>query len=173
MAFMRRAVGRWAAFVGVALVMAVTPAPQAAANPAGETQVDVKRASAAPAQPIGATGIIAVTPVPANGRVSCYGYYGTFLVGSDVIVVDWYTTNNNECFGIATDRTIWHAWQGSGGWKPLPGNGHADDTWGTYENLDTHQRTIKVVIYGAPQPYWCQDYTPSTNWDGDWYACQP
>jgi hypothetical protein len=172
MAFMPRAVGRGVAAVGVALVMAMMPATQAVANTEGKAQVDAERTSAMSAQSVGIAGVILkTTPVPADGRVSCYGYYGTFKVGSDVIVVDWATTSNNECFGIATDRTIWHAWQGSGGWKRMPGNGHADDTWGIAENSGTGERVIIVEIPGAPRPYWCQNYTPATNWTGIWYAC--
>ncbi|MCC8245491.1 hypothetical protein [Saccharothrix luteola] len=172
MRFTRRTLRQGMAAAWIALTMAASLITSPVAGAAG----DVERASAS-TQSVGASGIIAVTPVPANGRVSCYGYYGTFLVGSDVIVVDWVTSNNNECFGIATDRTIWHAWQGSGGWKRLPGNGHADDTWGIEEVFSSDpadtRRTIKVVIYGAARPYWCQTYTPATDWTGIWYACNP
>lgn len=41
--------------------------------------------------------------------------------------VDW-TSNGSfdECFGIAPDRQIYHAWPNSVGWDPMPNNGRAD-----------------------------------------------
>ncbi|MFD8497838.1 hypothetical protein [Amycolatopsis sp. NPDC059657] len=105
-----------------------------------------------------------------NGRVSCAGYYGTFKAGSYAMVATWDNSGDAyECFGIATDRTIWHAWPGSGGWKPMPGNGHADDAYSIYQ--DSFRRIVMVAIPNAPRPLWCQDYTRSTGWTGKWYEC--
>jgi len=125
------------------------------------------------AQPMGTNGTITrMTPVPANGRVSCYGYYGTFKVGTEVMVVDW-ATSSDECFGIATDRTIWHTWPGSGGWTPMPGNGHADYIYDYIVEGSDGFRAISVYIPSAPSYFWCQNYTPATGWTGDWYDCTP
>jgi hypothetical protein len=116
--------------------------------------------------PATAGSVIKYTPVPANGRVSCYGYYGTFLAGSHVMVVDWLHTSD-ECFGIATDRTIWHAWVNSGGWHRMGGNGHADDVVAIrQERTDgTKGVMVKVASNGS---LWQQDYYPS-GWTGVWY----
>src|SRR5207253_10021069 len=68
--------------------------------------------------------------VDANGHINianCFWYPGTFLKGSYVLVVQWYGTNTNECFGIAPDRTIWHTWTNAGGWQRFS-SGLADDT---------------------------------------------
>jgi hypothetical protein len=129
-------------------------------------------ASAEPDQTEGTTaGIIRVTPVPANGRVSCYGYYGTFKAGTDVIVVDW-ATASDECFGIATDRTIWHAWPNSGGWKPLPGNGHADHVYRfvEYVNPSSPVYRYRAVFVHADSNNtdWYQWYYPNSGWTGGW-----
>ncbi|MFE2756692.1 hypothetical protein ACFXGA_32325 [Actinosynnema sp. NPDC059335] len=101
---------------------------------------------------------------------TCFGYTGTFRDGSSVVYVDWITTGD-ECFGIAPDRTIWHAWPGSGGWQMMPGNGRADDTRDHfYENTSTGSRTAGVWVADGTG-YWCQDYTPSGGWTGHWYDC--
>jgi hypothetical protein len=132
------------------------------------------QASAAPTNNDGTYGtagvITRMTAVPANGRVSCFGYYGTFKTGTYVMVVDW-ATASDECFGIATDRTIWHVWPNSGGWKPMPGGGHADLIYGEIvENVTTGARGI-AVFATTNGTYWCQNYYRSTDWTGDWYLC--
>ncbi|MDQ3785709.1 MAG: hypothetical protein M3422_00510, partial [Actinomycetota bacterium] len=121
------------------------------------------QASAAPTQSDGTYGttgtITRMTAVPSNGRVSCFGYYGTFKTGTYVMVVDWVTASD-ECFGIATDRTIWHVWPNSGGWKPMPGGGHADFIYSEiYENVTTGARGVSVFA-SSNGTYWCQNYYP-------------
>ena len=118
----------------------------------------------------GTTGTITrMTPVPANGRVSCWGYYGTFKTGTYVMVVDW-VTSSDECFGIAPDRTIWHAWPNSGGWKVMPGGGHADLI--NAEILERSDGIREVSVFATTNgTYWCQTYFPVTGWTGDWYLC--
>lgn len=128
------------------------------------------QASATTQEPASVNGTVTrMTPVPANGRVSCYGYYGTFKAGTYVMVVDW-VTSSDECFGIATDRTIWHTWPGSGGWKRMPGNGHADfinsDIWEWTDGV----RTVSVFVVSNGS-YWCQNYYPVDGWEGFWYRC--
>ncbi len=128
------------------------------------------QASAAPAGPVNANGTVTrMTLVPANGRVSCYGYYGTFKPGTYVMVVDW-VTSSDECFGITTDRRIWHTWPGSGGWTVLPGNGHADLIHTEIVELTNGNRGVSVFAQ-SNSTYWCQNYYPSIGWTGDWYLC--
>lgn len=159
------------AVAGIAITTAMTLVTPVAANTNDDVPAGAGKTYAVPEQPMGTAGIITrMTPVPSTGRVSCFGYFGTFKIGTHVMVVDW-ATSSDECFGIATDRTIWHTWPGSGGWTPMPGNGHADDIYPLIvENLSTGYRSVTVVIPGAAIPFWCQDYTPSTDWTG-WYAC--
>ncbi|SES23411.1 hypothetical protein SAMN05216188_12760 [Lentzea xinjiangensis] len=167
MSFKRRAMRSGATAAGIALALAlVTPA---VAETNGGVRFDGGRASAAPVSPVGITAtIINREPVPANGRVNCFNYWGTFKAGTYVIVVDWATSANHECFGIAPDRTIWHAWPGSGGWRVMPGNGRADfvDTVG--EDSTTGRRQVSVWVVNSG--YWCQDYWP-TKWTASWYRC--
>ncbi|MGB3441637.1 MAG: hypothetical protein WBA97_23065 [Actinophytocola sp.] len=173
MRFRRRALRNGVAAAGVALTMALTPATPAAASTDSDVRFDTGQAPAGPEQPVETTGeITRMTPVPANGRVSCYGYYGTFKAGTEVMVVDW-ATSSDECFGIATDRTIWHTWPGSGGWTPMPGNGHADYIYPFIDEDPDGYRVVVVHIPSAPRYWWCQNYYPSVGWTGDWYDCTP
>ena len=111
------------------------------------------------------------TAVPASGKVSCYGYYGTFKAGTYVVVFDW-VTSSDECFGIATDRTIWHAWPNSGGWHRMGGNGHADEIYPEWslEDTVTKQRQVAVFVYSSYTAY-CQDYALPNGWTGSWFNC--
>ena len=152
-----------AAFALAAAITAATPA-------AAQTRHAVQ---ASPASTTGTTGTISrFTPVPAGGQVSCYGYYGTFKAGSHVMVVDW-TTASDECFGIATDRTIWHTWPGANGWHRLPGDGHADDVTGIMAeitdptNLDYGWRGV-VVHADTNNTNWYQMYELPGGWTGQW-----
>jgi len=108
------------------------------------------------------------TDVPPGGRVSCFGYYGTFLANSRVVVVNWVYTSD-ECFGIATDRTIWHAWVGSGGWQRMPGNFHADDIAGIRDESADGTKGVRVREDTIYHHSYYQLYTPSTGWSGIWH----
>ncbi|MFJ6673599.1 hypothetical protein ACIQMJ_21025 [Actinosynnema sp. NPDC091369] len=112
-----------------------------------------------------------VTAVPSTGKVSCYGYTGTFLAGTNVVVVNWLSTDD-ECFGIATDRTIWHAWPGSGGWHKMPGGGYADSVAYSLflENPSTEQREV-VFWTRSSDKFWCQDFRLPGGWDAFWFEC--
>lgn len=124
-------------------------------------------AAAAPGSP----DILAVTPVPASGQVSCYGYFGTFKAGTDVVVIGW-DSSSNECFGIATDRTIWHTWPNSGGWRRMGGNGHADEIAWPWFTEDPATGWRQAAVYAASNDsIWCQDYYPTSDWTGIWYRC--
>jgi hypothetical protein len=141
-------------------------AVQAAASTNDGAGFSDKRASAGLAEP---AATLRFVPVPADGKVNCHGYIGTFKVGSDVMVVDWDTTGV-ECFGVAPNRTIWHAWAGAGSWKTMPGNGRADDTWGAAENSSTGSRGVAVYV-ASSSSFWCQNYSRSGGWAGSWYQC--
>jgi hypothetical protein len=53
----------------------------------------------------------------------------------------------------------------------MPGGGHADLIYSAiYENTLTRERAISVFAT-SNGTYWCQNYTPSTDWTGDWYLC--
>ena len=136
------------------------------------TAVTPAAASTGAVRPASVQASYYFTAVPAGGRVSCYGYYGTFKAGSHVMVVDW-ATASDECFGIATDRTIWHAWPGANGWHRLPGDGHADDVTGIMAeitdpmNLNYGARGV-VVHASTNNTNWYQLYELPGGWTGDW-----
>lgn len=77
-----------------------------------------------------------------NGEVvSEFGNVGCKKTGTKTLVCrDW-----DEAFVIAPGRTIWHAWRNSGGWKEMPHNGRADDTWKCYLN-GKGQRQVEVAV---------------------------
>jgi hypothetical protein len=129
---------------------------------------NVTAADAAPA-----TGAaVNVERVPVNLRVpaECFGYTGNFMPGSTVLRVDWEDANTapDECFGVAPNRTIWHAWPGSGGWKEMPNNGRADDTWLPYYSNDG-RRGISVYVASA-NGTWCSTRNHGPGW-GAWFRC--
>lgn len=168
MRFTRRAARR-TTIAAIALACAMMLVVPAAASP-GSVSSGTGKSAAALEQPAGTNGsVVRMTPVPASGRVSCYGYYGTFKAGTEVMVVNWDTVAD-ECFGIATDRTIWHVWPNSGGWRPMPGGGHADYIVNYAYEEPNGYRDIMVWIPGAAIPFWCQDYLHTTGWRG-WYNC--
>lgn len=118
-----------------------------------------------------------VTKIPVSGGLSalsydavCFGYTGTFKDGSYILAVDWEDagTGTDECFGIAPGRTIWHAWPGSGGWKQMPNNGRADDTWTAYYSNDG-RRGVSVYVAGS-NSIWCSTRNAGPGW-GAWFRC--
>jgi hypothetical protein len=104
-----------------------------------------------------------------NFKYSCFGYTGTFWAGTRIALVDWQQDGSiDECFGIAPDSTIWHAWRNSGGWKQMPHNGRADDTDAAYYHPNGN-RFITVFVYGqfSVKEYWESTYS-NGSW-GPWY----
>ncbi len=75
-----------------------------------------------------------------------------------------------ESWVVADSRRIWHAWQGSGGWKEMPNGGRADDTWKCYIN-GRGQRQIEVAVYplsGGFGSVWYSARDSAGTWWG-WY----
>ncbi|UOZ04941.1 hypothetical protein [Amycolatopsis sp. WQ 127309] len=160
MMFAARAARSWSMAAGIVFAAVFAAATPAAANAAPKVGSIAQEAAAA-------TGTsFHFTAVPAGGRVSCYGYYGTFKAGTYVMVVDWIHTSD-ECFGISTDRTIWHAWPNSGGWKKMGGNGLAD-TIAYAEDEGTNGSKGVVVRVAASNKYWVQRYAPPLGWTEEW-----
>ncbi|KAA2252427.1 hypothetical protein F0L68_35900 [Solihabitans fulvus] len=104
---------------------------------------------------------------PADWQDTSCAYPGIFRDNSRVMHVTWPGDSNVECFGIAPNRTIWHAWNGSGGWVEMPGGGRADDTWDAWQDTNGN-RTVKMQVNGAG--FWCSTYPAGGNW-GSWYHC--
>src|SRR4051812_35260023 len=122
------------------LALSVTQAAAAyAASPAGTAAVSLTagnqasaRVAVFSAQP--QTALAACNGVP----VEAYGYVGCARSNTHALHCAW-----DEWFVIAPNGTIWHAWPNSGGWKEMPNDGNADDTWNCYRN-GNGQRQVEV-----------------------------
>ncbi|MCM6776531.1 hypothetical protein NDR87_21545 [Nocardia sp. CDC159] len=98
----------------------------------------------------GAAGISSAQDEEATSsgfRCEKYGYVGYFKHPcSKIRSTNWWNTGRLESFGIAPDRTIWHAWPGSGGWREMPHNGRADEVVKAIAHSDRRTRTVVVRI---------------------------
>lgn len=98
-------------------------------------------------------------------------YRGGFLDTSRIDEVDW--TNDgtiDECFGVAPDHTIWHAWRNSGGWHEMP-RGSADDVFAAYRQDGYRKFSVLLDYVRAGDDYWNAVYG-SGGWTG-WYRGGP
>jgi hypothetical protein len=108
-------------------------------------------------------------PAAASFDYSCFGKTGTFKTGTDIQKPDWSGDGKyDECFGIAPDRTIWHVYRSSNGWKQMVGNGRADDTLDT---VNSGGGNYYIIVYVAnPASHWYNLHSGSDGW-GSWYKC--
>ncbi|MEX2983730.1 hypothetical protein [Streptomyces sp. C36] len=161
-----RAMTALAAAALAATLSAGTAAQAAPATTSDPGELAVKRALVAAGSSPDAD--FTVTPGgtgAANWNASRYGYTGTFRDGSSILDVAW-TSSRLESFGIAPDRTIWHAWPGSGRWQEMPHNGRADDTGAAA--AQGARRAVSVEVYGSG--YWCSVDPGNGQW-GAWSRC--
>jgi len=126
---------------------------------AGYTRVGV---AAPPAATAGQPGVLSYDD-------ERYGYKGTFRDGTKILDVNWFNSGRWESFGIAPDRTIWHAWPDSGGWRQMPGNGRADHVTAAYWNTTTGIRIVEVYV-SSNGSYWCNTDPGNGRWGG-WWNC--
>jgi hypothetical protein len=85
------------------------------------------------------------------------------------VKVDWNNDNRwDECFGVAPDRAVYHAWPSSVGWDPMPNNGRADDVAGPFLYRGRYHTAAVLVI---PQGYYCSSLIDN-SWQM-WGPCQP
>jgi hypothetical protein len=138
-------------------LLALTPATANASNPACTNSRGV--VCFAYASPAGTT--------PDWSTNYCFNQEGHFRLGTSVIKVDW-TSNGSfdECFGIAPDRRIYHAWPNSVGWDPMPNNGLADIVDIAFPVSGNH--TISVFVYSNNKDY-CSTLAQGA-WT-PWYIC--
>jgi hypothetical protein len=106
-------------------------------------------------------------PVPPNGQAPCFNFWHTFIPGTQIRQVDWNGDRVwDECYGIAPDRTIWHAWPGHG-WVKMPGPGLADNTLPAQLAGGNHRMVVYVA--GPPASHWYTELLPS-GWSS-WFRC--
>jgi hypothetical protein len=102
-----------------------------------------------------------------SAELNIFGYTGRFRCNTTVVAVDWDSNGcADEAFGIAPDRSIWHAWPNSARWIQMPNAGKADDMWHAYRN-GNGQRQVEVCVFSQPN-----DDTNSKVWysyyNGGW-----
>jgi hypothetical protein len=98
----------------------------------------------------------------------CFGREGVIKGDSKVLIVDWNKDGrDDECFGIAPNRAIYHAWPSSVGWDPMPNNGLADDTWFPFFYQNKYH-TVSVSVAG--KGFYCSSLIGS--WQ-PWGPCTP
>ncbi|WP_128381622.1 hypothetical protein [Streptomyces cavernae] len=122
--------------------------------------------AAAAAVSLAAIGAVGLAASPASaGEATCFGYKGNFNQYGATFV-KW-ENGPDECFGVAPSGSIWHTWDGAGGWKEMPGNGKALRlaAWG--DNPDG-----KIVDFVTSSGnHYCNTLWYSNNkWTG-WKAC--
>ncbi len=134
----------------------VSPA-SAAADESSLQQSSIEMVSTATAT--AAAGVPYPCPVTGDTR--------NLKAGSNVALADWNGDHTwDECFAIAPDRTIWHAWPRSGAWRVMPNNGVADDTSGAWTD-SAGRRVVSVWVNGYGR--YCSWLT-SSGWQG-WHGC--
>lgn len=161
MVFMQRTMSRLAtgALVVGGLLAALSPA--AAASPELDGRRDAPQLGTHAAAP--STGDVGTL----SYNASRYGYTGTFRDGTRILDVNW-GGNRLESFGIAPDRTIWHAWPGSGHWHEMPHNGRADAVTGASYSRTGPGRIVDVAVNGVG--FFCSNDGGTGRW-GRWYNC--
>lgn len=153
-------------------VSACAPTDQAPSEITGPSQLRHEQtASASESARSGITKQITPYPIAiykrvyvsaSNFRYPCFGYTGSFKGGTHILKVDWQTDGtDDECFGIAPDRSIWHAWRNSGAWQAMPHGGRADDTFSAYYDYPDGNRVVEVHVN-------CSGTWTSTYRNGAW-----
>ena len=101
---------------------------------------------------------------------TCFGYTGNFKGGSHISRPDWTGDGKvDECFGVAPNRKIYHAWSGHS-WVEMPNNGRADDMVGYYLDRFEGIRDIIVKISSGDQYRSQYIITSGQSWQG-WDHC--
>jgi len=102
-----------------------------------------------------------------SGKVTCFGFVGTFIPGTHVQHANWNGVGApDECYGIAPGRTIWHAWPGHS-WVQMPNAGRADNTLPPQLAGGNHRMVVYVA--GPPASHWYTDLHCAA-WTG-WARC--
>lgn len=108
--------------------------------------------------------------VNAGSNTECFEKRGEFLAYSHVVKVDWdIDGDTDECFGIAPNRAIYHAWRNSDGWDPMPNGGRADDVQAPFLYQGRY-RTITVYVTPVDH-YYCSSLIDN-RWR-PWAPCDP
>jgi hypothetical protein len=112
-----------------------------------------------------------VVPQPKTMTYECFGYTGTFKYGTIILKPDWDratsgpTKGPDECFGVAPNGVVYHAWRNHP-WIPMPyHNVLADNMAGWDVQLIGGIREVYMQSAGA---YYHAQLNPT--W-GTWQQC--
>ncbi|GAA0251197.1 hypothetical protein GCM10010492_59380 [Saccharothrix mutabilis subsp. mutabilis] len=139
----------------------------ATATVAGTAIMLVAPASAAPGTTSAPASVSTFTPIGAAEAENCpvdrYGYRGWSPCGSRGIDVNW-GNNRLETFVVGTNRQVYHAWPGSGGWKSMGG-------W-AWHILDARkQGKARIVAHeGRDHTTWCHKDPGNGKWSGTYFC---
>ncbi|MEU4767617.1 hypothetical protein AB0H12_30625 [Actinosynnema sp. NPDC023794] len=146
----------------LAVVLGTAAAPAAAATPAPASaeatsavwpKITVKEVAAG-----------SITPASACSIVK-YGYRGTVMCEAIGLEIEW-SAGRFEYFDISTNRSIWHVWPNSGGWKVMPGNGSADHIFDAYWAGTSR---VVCVSNNSNGSVWCSTDPPTSASWGSWW----
>jgi hypothetical protein len=137
------------------------------------------QANASPAGSASEGGVVAIQTESALYMENPWSPYDWLLVdyADDYAWADWNANGSRpEVFAVASNRTVWHAWPGGGGWKLVPGNKGADDI---INGTDSQGRrawwwsgtTRNISVWAANGgEFWCTS-DPGSGWTGVWRDC--
>lgn len=136
-----------------------TAAPTTAPSATGKKPLSVVHVPGDKAK-AGSTDSAAASSCP----IKVHGYAGKRVCGFDYFYYDW-GGGNHEYFVVGTNYSVFHAWRGSGGWKPLGGKARKTAPNGAYATSPTGVATI-----GTDNRCW---WRPRGNgsWPGSWRRC--
>jgi hypothetical protein len=109
------------------------------------------------------TLIVTGSPASAYFTESCFGQEGRFKDGTRVLRADW--TNDglvDECFGIAPNRHVYHAWRTSTRWTEMLHGGLADHMCWTTFQASSGWRAVYVKVNG--KGVYLSEFLPSGGW---------
>ncbi|WP_433262051.1 hypothetical protein ACQPZF_28450 [Actinosynnema sp. CS-041913] len=104
---------------------------------------------------------------PAAAAAPCpierFTYWGTALCDTHVLDVDW-GNGRLESFVVGTNRQVWHAWPGSGGWKSMGG-------W-AYDMVKVWKDgKARIVAHkGKDNRRWCHKDPGNGKWSGTYFC---
>ncbi|GAA3389030.1 hypothetical protein [Cryptosporangium minutisporangium] len=141
------------------------PAPASATGSAAVSASVPEAAAVAP-------GLRIYTPKAPRYQANCFGRIGTFRPGSRVFIVDWERNGSeDECFGIGTDRKVFHIWSTWTAWRQMDtasaGPGIADDIYKIRTRQDGWH---EVIVRIGANDLWITSGATGLGWSA-WIRC--
>ena len=135
---------------------------------------------------VGIAAATLLTSAPANAAPDCEMTVQAPIFGAGILNLrscdsyDWADWDvdliPDEIFAVRVDRTVWHAFPGSHGWRLMPGNKTADDMNNSIaDGREAWWRTgstrhLSVWVTGGTGS-WCTSGQRGVGWSGVWRDC--